>query len=84
MTKAVNVVQPLPPEEEIPMDVLAKSITQISMAASALRRSGLGENAVILLLSDKSKLSKRQCKTVLDAMIALKATYLTARKAGER
>jgi hypothetical protein len=68
------------PEREVPLEVLAQSIVKISEAAMALRRSGFAESALLILLAARSKQSQKTCKIVLDAMLDLKATYLSAQK----
>ncbi len=56
-------------------DGLADSIHRISAALEELRRSGLNEKAIIVLLVHKTKIGSRSIKTVIDAMRDLKKTY---------
>lgn len=55
--------------------VLAESIRIIGKAAKALRASGLNETAIIVLLHDKTHLSKRSIKEVLDGLRQLESWY---------
>lgn len=71
MTK-LNVVQG---KDVVTKDVLAKSICDLSDATNKLMASGLNESAIIVLLQDSTKQSKRAIKRVLDAMSQLRADY---------
>lgn len=64
-------------DEDTPIakEVLADAIVKISSAVEALRRSGLNERAIIVLVSDKSKISKGVIETVLDGLADLRAAY---------
>ncbi len=63
------------PEKPITKEILAESIVRIGSAFNALKSSGLNEAAVIVLIHDATKLSKRDIKDVLDALSRLKGWY---------
>jgi hypothetical protein len=69
----INVVQ----DEEMPVqrDVLAKAICDLSDSIGKLYASGLNQNAVIVLLQDSTKQSKKSIKRVLDSISQLRADY---------
>lgn len=55
--------------------VLASAIVNISEGLVALRRSGLNEDAIIVLLSDRTRVSKSICKVVLAGLADLRRAY---------
>ena len=59
MSGRVNVKKSEKPEST---EILAEAIVSIGKAAEKLKESGINENAVIVLLHDKTKLPK---KTIL-------------------
>ena len=71
----LNVVQG---KDVITKDVLAKAICNLSDATNQLMASGLNEAAIVVLLQDSTKQSKRAIKRVLDAMSQLRADYTHA------
>lgn len=62
-------------KEPVEKTVLATSIVRISTAVEALRASGLNERAIIVLVADKTKISKGVIETVLDGLGDLRRTY---------
>ena len=62
-------------EEEISEETLVEAIEKISKAAQALADSGLNQKAVIALLHDKTKLSKKNISLVLDNLKELADHY---------
>lgn len=58
-------------------EVLAEAIVKLSDAAVALRNGGLNQRAVVVLLADKTKLSKQTVKVVVDAIAQLRLDYTT-------
>lgn len=64
-------------DEEAPVEkgVLAEAIIKISTAAEILRRSGLSEKAIIVLLADKTKIAKGTIEAVLDGLTDLRREY---------
>ena len=69
----VKVVQEV--DAPVEKEVLAEAIIKISAAAEALRKSGLNEKAIIVLIADKTKFSKNTIRTVLDGLADLRRTY---------
>ncbi|MGE5509897.1 MAG: hypothetical protein ACM31O_01445 [Bacteroidota bacterium] len=67
-----------PPESPA---ILAESIIKLSAGVAALTRGGLNRKAVIALLHDHTKVSKRTIEQVLDGMESLQRTYCKASKA---
>lgn len=68
-------VNSVPGEPPIERAVLATAITDISNGVNALLKSGLNRQAIIVLVADKSKVSRRDIVTVLDALSSLKRDY---------
>ena len=66
------------PDNVVEKDVLATAIVKISEAAEALKRSGLNQRAVVVLLSDKTKYGKSMIEDVLDGLADLKRDYTRA------
>jgi 2-phospho-L-lactate guanylyltransferase (CobY/MobA/RfbA family) len=63
------------PEPTVTKEMLSTSICKLSDAANELLNSGLNEKAILVLLSDYTKISKKTVKKVLDAMGQLRAEY---------
>lgn len=59
----------------IARSVLAESIVKLSDAVRSLDSSGLNQKAIVLLLHDMTKLSKRDIEMVLRAIPQLKNRY---------
>lgn len=62
-----------------PVELLAKSVIQVSEAAAKLVKSGLTQRAIIVLLQDgigAAKIGKDQIKLVLENLPKLKAWYV--------
>lgn len=68
----IKVTKSDPPESK---EVLAEAIVRIGEAARTLQDSGLNERGVIALLHDKTGISKKVIKTVLDGLRQLKGWY---------
>ena len=68
----VKVTKSDPPESK---EILAEAIVRIGSAMEALRKSGLNEEAIIVLLHHKTKISKRQIKLIFAAMRQLHGWY---------
>ena len=71
--KSIKVVKNAEAPE--PREVLAEAIVRIGEAAEALRKSGLNENAIAILLHAKTAVSMRDIRTVLSGLRQLKAWY---------
>ena len=63
-------------EDEVPVEIIAKSIRTISSAWEKMKRAGLKERTIILLLHDASKVGKSDIKKILQALSELKFLYL--------
>jgi len=61
-----------------PLEILAKSIIQVSAAADKLLKSGLNKRAIIVLLQESigsSNITRHQIGAVLDHLPLLKTLY---------
>lgn len=72
MTRRIKVTKSDPPEST---EVLAEAIVKIGKAADDLRRSGLNEEAIVVLLNDKTKVGKPAIRTVLGGLRQLRSWY---------
>lgn len=66
------------PVPTVTKEMLATAICKLSDSANELLASGLNEKAILVLLADSSKMSKKSIKKVLDAMAQLRADYTHA------
>lgn len=73
--RRVRVVQPDPPEEAVRPEVLAEAIVQISRGVERLNASGLNSEAVIILLSASSSVSRLTCRHILTHLAGLEQKY---------
>ena len=71
MTRA-KVIKSDPPESK---EILAEAIVRIGSAMRALHQSGLNQDAIVVLVHDKTKISKRTIKEVFAAMRQLEGWY---------
>lgn len=71
--KAIRVIQD--EEKPVPKEVLAEAIVKIGAAADALKASGLNEKAIVILLSDATKVGKPDIRAVLNGLRQLRAWY---------
>ena len=67
------------PEKPVEETVLAEHIVRISDALASLLKSGLNRDAIILLLRDRTRISKRDIEKVLKGLQDLKTAYTTKR-----
>jgi thiamine monophosphate kinase len=70
----INVQQPEPP---IPAEVMAQAIIDISDGMKKLSNSGLKRKAVVALIHDQSKISKRHIEIVLNNLECLRQDWCT-------
>jgi siroheme synthase len=56
-------------------EVLAAAIIKISEAADKLRKSGLNEKAIMILLHHETRVSQRDIKAVLSGLALLRKQY---------
>lgn len=68
----ITVTKSEPPEST---EVLASAIVKIGEAAEALRKSGLNEKAIVVLLAHETKVGMNDIRTVLAGLRQLRAWY---------
>lgn len=64
------------PNEEVPAAIVALSIKRIADGYQRMKKAGLSERAIVLLLHDASGVGKPAIKDVLYALENLKKLYL--------
>jgi hypothetical protein len=64
------------PEDEVATEILATSIRDIAEGVRRIRRGGLNDRALILLIQDASGVPMRACRTVIKALEQLDQLYL--------
>jgi transcriptional regulator CtsR len=69
---AIKITKSTPPESK---EILADAIVRISEAFTKLSASGLNRDAIIILLHDHTKISKRDIKLILDSLSRLRGWY---------
>lgn len=62
-------------EEKVEPKDLSEAIERISGAMKTLLKSGLNRRAIVVLLHDSTRVSKRDIETVLNGLETLKKTY---------
>lgn len=65
-----------PDADEIPTEVLAQHIQQVSESMAQINRGRLKKDTIILLIHDITKLPRRDIKKVLDACEVLGNVYV--------
>jgi hypothetical protein len=70
---AVKLVQP---EREIPTEIIAQAIVDISRGMRQINAGRLTRKAVLILLSSASGIGQRDISCVLDNLAALEAIYI--------
>lgn len=65
---------------EMLIDNLPEAIEKLATALKKLTDSRLREDTIVLLLHDKTKISKRDIKIILGAMDRLEEVYLKPKK----
>lgn len=68
----IKIAKSNPPESK---EILAEAITRISESFTRLSASGLNRDAIIVLLHDHTKISKRDIKLILDSLTRLRGWY---------
>lgn len=61
---------------EVPTEVLAQHIEEVSLAMAQINRGRLKKDTIILLLHDITKLPRRDVKKVIDACEVLGSVYV--------
>lgn len=76
--KSVKIVQPLPPADEVPTEVLATAITEVSRSAKALLDGPLKKRAILVLIRDSAvpAIPLSTIEAVLDAAAGLEARFV--------
>lgn len=64
------------PNNEVPAEVLATAIVNVSRAAQQLLSSRLTKRAIVILLHESSGVGKRDIEYVLDHAASLAAVYI--------
>jgi len=82
-SKKKDVVVKQDMEEEVPAQVLASAILEVSEGFKKMKRAGLTERAIVLLLHDASGVGKPMVRAVLDGLDSLERLYLMPRLKGE-
>lgn len=67
-------------EEEVPTEVIAQSIVQVSEAMKKLRSTRLTDRAIVLLIRDRTGLAINEIERVLNAASSLANIYLKPAK----
>lgn len=63
-------------QQEVPAEVIAQSLVEISDAAKKLANGRLKREAIVTLIKDKTGIHKTQINTVLDSLETLKHDWL--------
>lgn len=63
-------------EEEIDLENLEKAMVQLMNVAELMNKTSFNRRAMVLLLSDASKVSKANVNKLLDALPLLEQKYL--------
>lgn len=74
MTTRVNITQD--PEKPVEKNILALAIKDISTALKRLQQSGVTKEAIIVLVKDRTRLSKEDIKTVFAALSQLEQDFV--------
>lgn len=69
-----------PGHEEVPTEIIAQSIKDISDAMKKINSGRLKQDAIVVLLQDVTRLPKKHIKMVLDAMECLQSIFLKPKK----
>jgi hypothetical protein len=69
---SIRIVKSEPPESK---EILAEAITRISESFVKLSGSGLNRDAIIVLIHDHTKISKRDIRIILDSLTRLRGWY---------
>lgn len=66
----------IPKDDPVPTEVIAQSIIEISNAMERLSNTQLRREALVVLIHDRSKISKSVINIVLNNLESLKKTWL--------
>lgn len=76
MKKEVVTVKQKDEENPIPVEIIADAIVKISKAMQALNETRLTRRALVTLIHDSSKVSRRDIEIVLNNLDRLEDTWL--------
>lgn len=79
MSKSQQVIQK-ENETPVPVEIIAQSIKRIADGFQRMKKSGLSERAIVVLLHDASGVGKPAIKDVLYALGSLEKMYLTKKE----
>ncbi len=71
-----KIVQPTPPEKEVPAEVIATSIEAMAKVMKEFEKTRLKPWVLVLLIHDKTKLPKREIAEVLNSLDTLAEDWL--------
>lgn len=69
------------PDKQVPTEILAQSIVNLSEGMKKIQDSILTERAILVLLKDLTGLPQKDIKAVLDGLAGLEKTYLKKKNA---
>ncbi len=69
-----------PTEKEVDPAVLAGQISKISEAMQALLKSGLNEEAIVILLHHDTRVAQRDIRRILQGLKGLAGRFTTLRR----
>lgn len=64
-------------EPEIPAEIIAKAVVEVSEAARKMNAAGLREEAIVLLLNDRCRVGKTEIRLILRMLPELRRIYTT-------
>lgn len=64
------------PDNEIPSEVIATAILNISDSMERINRGALNQKALVILISAHSRISQATVRQVLDSLSVLRSVYL--------
>lgn len=64
------------PNDQVPAEILASSIKKIAESFKRMRKAGLSDRAIVVLLHDASGVGKPAIKDVLMGLDSLEKLYL--------
>lgn len=71
-----KIIQPQPPEPEVAVEVIATSLQSIAKAMQEIDNTRLSRRALVALIHDHSKVSKKTIEVVLNNLHDLERIWL--------
>lgn len=68
------------PENELPFEVMAKSIAQIGESLAKIQKTRVTRKLIVALIADDTKQPKNRINLILDSYEQLESIYLTKGK----